>query len=71
MGGGAGYGSSGFSASDPFSIFEQFFGGQYGGGGFGGDPRQARNRPMQGEDERFDLVLDFNEVRADPVQIEF
>lgn len=53
--GGFGGGAEGFGASDPFSIFEQFFGGGMGGmGGFGGmgGGMGARDRPMQGEDER-------------------
>jgi hypothetical protein len=37
--------------SNPFDLFEQFFGGSMGGGGFGG-AAGMRNRPMQGEDER-------------------
>jgi molecular chaperone DnaJ len=49
-------GAEGFGSSDPFSIFEQFFGGGFGGGGMGGmggmGGSNMRDRPMQGEDER-------------------
>jgi len=43
--------------TNPFDLFETFFNGGMGGAG-GGFGRQ-RNRPTQGDDERFDLVLDF------------
>ncbi|KAK9829535.1 hypothetical protein WJX72_006369 [[Myrmecia] bisecta] len=52
MGGAAGAGD--FSSA--FDIFEQFFGGGMGGMGGRG---AARSRAMPGEDERFDLQLDF------------
>ncbi|DBA91402.1 TPA: hypothetical protein ACH3X2_003934 [Trebouxia sp. C0005] len=53
MGGGEAYGS-------PFDIFEQFFGGQGGGmGGMGGQTGPRRARPIPGEDERYDIQLDF------------
>ncbi|KAI8473278.1 MAG: chloroplast DnaJ-like protein 1 [Monoraphidium minutum] len=63
--GGFGGGGDGFAGSDPFSIFEQFFGGGMGGGmgGFGGMGGGMRaERPMQGEDERYDLQIDFLEA---------
>jgi len=51
MGGGGGPGMQDFDLSD---IFESFFGGQAGGGA------RRRSGPMQGEDLRFDLDIDFN-----------
>ncbi|XP_024517782.1 chaperone protein dnaJ A7A, chloroplastic isoform X2 [Selaginella moellendorffii] len=52
---------AGAGFSNPFDLFEAFFGGMGGGmGGMGG--RQARNRPMQGDDERYDLQLEFKEA---------
>ncbi|KAG0596715.1 hypothetical protein M758_UG279100 [Ceratodon purpureus] len=43
--------------NNPFDLFETFF------GGMGGrSSRQTRNRPMQGDDERYDLLLDFKEA---------
>lgn len=57
---GAGAGASGFS--NPFDLFETFFGGA-GMGGMGGmGGRSARNRPMQGADEEYDLRIDFLEA---------
>ena len=56
MGGG---GPSDFT--DPFDIFATFFNGAGGMGGMGGGAR-ARNRPVQGDDERYDLSLDFREA---------
>ncbi len=42
--------------SNPFDIFESFFGGGMGGGGMGGfggmGGQRRRNGPVQGEDER-------------------
>lgn len=55
MGGGMG-GMGDFSS--PFDIFESFFQGQ----GFGGMGARGRNRPQPGEDERYDLQLDFLEA---------
>jgi len=56
MGGGAGQGDF----SNPFDLFESFFGGGMGGGMGGmGSRGGMRNRPTQGDDERFDLSLDF------------
>ena len=43
--------------NNPFDLFETFFGGMGGRGS-----RQTRNRPVQGDDERYDLVLDFKEA---------
>jgi len=53
-------GMGGDPFSNPFDLFESFFGGGMGGGmgGMGGQ-RQARNRPTQGDDERYDLEIDF------------
>jgi len=60
--GGAGYGDF----SNPFDIFESFFGGGMGGmgGGMGGmgGMGSMRNRPVKGDDERYDLQLDFLEA---------
>ncbi|KAL5992452.1 Chaperone protein dnaJ A7A, chloroplastic [Asimina triloba] len=52
---GAGMGMGDFS--NPFDIFESFMGGM----DFGGS-RTARNRPVQGEDESYNLVLNFKEA---------
>jgi len=43
--------------NNPFDLFETFFGGMGGRGS-----RQTRNRPMQGDDERYDLLLDFKDA---------
>jgi molecular chaperone DnaJ len=73
---GAAQGPSGFGGgmggaqdfSNPFDIFESFFGGgggmggMGGGGGFGGGGgggARARARPVPGDDVRYDLQLDF------------
>ena len=46
--------------TNPFDLFESFFGGAGGMGGPGMGGRAARsNRPTQGDDERYDLSLDF------------
>ncbi len=42
--------------NNPFDLFETFF------GGMGGSSQSSRNRPMQGDDERYDLLLDFQEA---------
>ena len=56
MGGAAG------GYANPFDIFESFFGGG-GGGGFGGASGSARGRaPQQGNDERYDMVIEFNQA---------
>eukprot|EP00249_Psilotum_nudum_P016270 c25754_g1_i1 orf=538-1860(-) len=56
--GAASSGASGFS--NPFDLFETFFGSMGGLGGMGS--RAARTRATQGDDERYDLVLDFKEA---------
>ena len=57
MGGGAQGAPGDFNT--PFDIFEQFFGGG-GFGGFGGGGRtQQRSRAQPGEDQRYDLQLEF------------
>jgi molecular chaperone DnaJ len=59
MGGGGGASGMG-DFSNPFDLFETFFGGGGGmGGGMGG---RMRNRPQQGDDERYDLEIDFKEA---------
>ncbi|KAF3786360.1 Chaperone protein, partial [Nymphaea thermarum] len=55
---GAGMGMGDFS--NPFDLFESLFEGMGGMGGMGG--RAARNRPMQGDDETYSLVLNFKEA---------
>lgn len=57
---GAGAGGGAYGGGDPFSnpfdIFESFFGGGMGGGmgGMGGmGGTQMRNRPVRGDDERW------------------
>jgi molecular chaperone DnaJ len=52
---GAGAGGTG-DFNNPFDLFETFF------GGMGGSSQSSRNRPMQGDDERYDLLLDFQEA---------
>jgi molecular chaperone DnaJ len=67
-GGGMGAGAGGFGGAagmgdftNPFDIFESFFGGGMGGmGGMSG--RSRRERPIQGDDERYDLEVDFLEA---------
>ena len=65
MGGAGGFGGQG-DFSNPFDLFESFFGagagGGFGGGmgGFGG--ARSRNAPTQGEDKRVELVIEFNEA---------
>lgn len=44
--------------ANPFDIFESFFGGS--SGGFGGATSQRR--AQQGNDERYDMVIDFNQA---------
>ncbi|MEW5299676.1 MAG: hypothetical protein WDW36_002667 [Sanguina aurantia] len=51
-------GAEGFS--NPFDLFEQFFGGSM-GGSQGGRGQQTRSRAVAGEDERYDLQIDFLE----------
>lgn len=55
---GAGMGTGDFT--NPFDLFESLFEG-FGGMG-GGMGRQARNRPVQGDDESYSLVLNFKEA---------
>ncbi|KAH9552280.1 hypothetical protein CY35_09G056900 [Sphagnum magellanicum] len=52
---GAGAGGPG-DFNNPFDLFETFF------GGMGGGSRSARNRPAQGDDERYDLRIDFRDA---------
>lgn len=64
---GGGFGGAGMGDfTNPFDLFESFFGGSGGMGGMGGmggrSSAQARNRPTQGDDERFDLEIDFLEA---------
>ncbi|RLM61247.1 chaperone protein DnaJ-like [Panicum miliaceum] len=56
---GAGMGTGDYS--NPFDLFESLFEGFGGMGGMGGG-RAARNRPMQGDDETYNLVLNFKEA---------
>ncbi|XP_020103231.1 chaperone protein dnaJ A6, chloroplastic-like [Ananas comosus] len=56
---GAGMGMGDFS--NPFDLFESLFEGMGGMGGMGGS-RAARNRPIQGDDESYNLVLNFKEA---------
>eukprot|EP00878_Enallax_costatus_P014283 GHUV01014941.1.p1 GENE.GHUV01014941.1~~GHUV01014941.1.p1 ORF type:complete len:290 (+),score=68.17 GHUV01014941.1:782-1651(+) len=49
-------GMGGFNATNPMDIFESFFGGGFGMGGFGGGGR-AQERP--GDNETYELQLDF------------
>ena len=59
MGGMGGAGAAGFGDfQNPFDLFESFFGGSMGGAG----GARARNRPVQGDDARYDLTLDFSEA---------
>ncbi|KAK3253605.1 chaperone protein DnaJ [Cymbomonas tetramitiformis] len=60
-GGMGGAGGPGMEYTNPFDLFETFFSGGMGGGGMGGGQR-ARNRPQQGDDERYDLSLSFKEA---------
>ncbi|KAJ8512831.1 hypothetical protein OPV22_003265 [Ensete ventricosum] len=53
---GAGMGMGDFS--NPFDLFESLFEGM---GGMG-SPRGARNRPIQGDDESYNLVLNFKDA---------
>lgn len=69
--GGPGFGGMGGNPdfTNPMDIFESFFGGMggMGGGGFGGGMgggggARMRNRPIPGDDQRYDLQLDFLEA---------
>ncbi|KAL5230390.1 hypothetical protein ABZP36_029166 [Zizania latifolia] len=59
---GSGMGTGDYS--NPFDLFESLFEGFGGMGGMGGGMggRAARNRPMQGDDEAYNLVLNFKEA---------
>ncbi|KAK4767593.1 hypothetical protein SAY86_015343 [Trapa natans] len=58
---GAGMGMGDFS--NPFDLFESLFEGMGGMGGMGGlGGRGSRNRPVDGQDEYYNLVLDFKEA---------
>ncbi|KAL8166292.1 hypothetical protein V2J09_007791 [Rumex salicifolius] len=59
-GAGAGAGMGDFS--NPFDLFESLFEGMGGMGGMGMGGRGARNRSMDGEDQAYNLVLDFKEA---------
>ncbi|KAK9863215.1 hypothetical protein WJX84_009923 [Apatococcus fuscideae] len=60
-GGGAGPGMGDFN--NPFDLFEQLFNGGMGGGGFGGGMGARRAQmPVDGDDERYELQIDFNEA---------
>lgn len=55
--------------ADPFDIFSQVFGGARGGGGgsifeefFGGGSRRNPNGPVDGNDLRYDLEIDFEDA---------
>ena len=73
MGGGGGGFNNMNDFTNPMDIFESFFGGMggmggsggFGGGGMGGGGgggARARSRPITGDDQRFDLQLDFLEA---------
>ena len=58
-GGAGGMGGAGQYAN-PFDIFESFFGSS---SGFGGPTNTNRAKaPQQGNDERFDMVIDFHQA---------
>ncbi|KAG0586818.1 hypothetical protein KC19_2G119900 [Ceratodon purpureus] len=54
-----GQGAGAGDYNNPFDLFESLFGGMGGMSGKGGSPR---NRPQQGDDERYDLTLDFKDA---------
>jgi len=64
QGGGGSGGFSGFSTEDfDFgSIFDDLFGGSFGGFGFGGSSRRSANRPTKGRDRLVTLELSFLEA---------
>lgn len=64
QGGGGSGGFSGFSTEDfDFgSIFDDLFGGSFGGFGFGGSSRRNANRPTKGRDRLVSLELSFVEA---------
>ena len=47
--------------SNPFDLFESFFGAGA-GAGMGARGAGMRNRATQGDDERYDLEIDFKEA---------
>lgn len=57
-GGQGGMGGAGQYAN-PFDIFEQFFGGSQ---GFGSSGSSRSRAPQQGNDERYDMVIDFHQA---------
>ena len=62
MGGMGGFGGQG-DFSNPFDLFESFFGGAGGMGGMGGmGGRQQQSGPLQGDDLRYDLEIDFKDA---------
>lgn len=50
--------------SNPFDLFETLFEGMggMGGGGMGMGGRGSRNRPVEGQDEYYNLILNFKEA---------
>lgn len=57
--GAGGFGGMGGDFTNPMDIFESFFGGM-GGAGMGGmGGARMRNRPVAGDDRRYDIKLDF------------
>ncbi|XP_077220902.1 chaperone protein dnaJ A7A, chloroplastic-like [Tasmannia lanceolata] len=58
---GAGMGM-GEDFSSPFDLFESLFEGMGGMGGMGGSRAAARSRPIPGDDESYNLVLNFKEA---------
>ena len=61
MGGMGGGTRGGDPFQNPFDIFSEFFGASA-GDVFGGAGGRGRPRAQPGNDERYDLVLDFNEA---------
>lgn len=57
---GAGMGMGDFS--NPFDLFESLFEGMGGMGGMGGGGRGSRSRASEGQDEYYNLILDFKEA---------
>ena len=49
--------------NNPFDLFEQLFSGGMGGAGFGGMGGARRAQmPVDGDDERYELQIDFKEA---------
>ena len=61
MGGMGGFGGQG-DFSNPFDLFESFFGGAGGMGGMGGMGGRQQSGPLQGDDLRYDLEIDFKDA---------